>query len=189
VWVGKPARLVSYYLAGGKAPAGPCEGEDAVPFDPAKIELREADGSWKIVEGQHYLLDFAQDPAAGREMMAAIAKYGFTYVCTVGEPRAGMTYLRQRGDAAAITQAGVGQLKVTVSAGGKGLAVGPVITVRSVDEPDRTSTSLMGNPAVFSLKPGAYTVSAHVGTGAESPAQRVEVKDGAIAEVAVKAVP
>lgn len=188
-WVGKPGQLASYYLADGKAPAGPCEGEDAIAFDPAKIELKQADGTWKIVDGEHYLLDFGQNQAAGKEMMEIIAKHGFTYVCYVGRPNAGMTYLRRRGDAAATVQADVGRLKVTVSEGGKGLAVQPVITVRSADEPDRTSTALMENPALFALKPGNYTVSAHVGTGAESAPQRVEVKAGATAEVALKAGP
>ena len=187
VWVGRPGRLVSYYLADGKAPAGPCEGEDAVAFDPAKIALERADGSWKIVEGQHYLLDFAQDEAAGKEMMGLIAKYSFTYVCYVGRPQAGMTYLRRRGDAASTVQPDVGRLRVSVFEGGKGLAAGPVITVRSVDEPDRATSALMENPALFSLKPGPYTVTAHVGTGEESAPQRIEVKAGATAEVVLGA--
>jgi len=186
-WVGKPARLASYYLADGKAPAGPCECEDAIAFNPAKIELKQVAGTWKIVEGEHYILDFGQNQAAGKEMLELIAKNGFTYICYVGRPNAGMTYFRKGGDAAAPVQADGGRLKVSVVEGGKGLAVRPVITVRSADEPGRTPTALMENPALFALKPGAYTVSAHVGTGAESAPERVEVKAGATAEVTLGA--
>lgn len=94
-FVGRPDPSLEYYLVGGNAPVGAKQGEDCVSFDPAKIAVKQVSGSWKIVEGDHWILDFASNKAEADESFKIIKKYGFKYICFVGRPGASMTYFRK----------------------------------------------------------------------------------------------
>ena len=93
-FVGRPDPSLEYWLTGGRAPVGSMPGEDAIRFNPRNLQVKNIRGSWKIVEGNHYLLSFPNQREAS-EALQIIRRYGFTHLCFVGRPNASMTYLRR----------------------------------------------------------------------------------------------
>ncbi len=93
-FVGRPDPSLEYWLTGGRAPVGSMPGEDAIRFNPRNLEVKLVRGSWKIVEGSHFLLSFPNQREAS-EALGIIRRYGFTHLCFVGRPNASMTYLRR----------------------------------------------------------------------------------------------
>lgn len=93
-FVGRPDPSMQYYLVNGRSPVGTFKGEDAIPFDPSKIQVTNIGGRWKIVEGSHWILDFESSEAEARTAFGIIQKYGFNRICFVGRPNPPMTYFR-----------------------------------------------------------------------------------------------
>jgi predicted transposase YbfD/YdcC len=91
-FVGRPDPSLEYYLVDGKAPRGPFPGEDAITFNPSKIEVKQINGRWKIVEGTHWILDFANNRDEANEAFGVLRKYQFNRICFVGRPDPSMTY-------------------------------------------------------------------------------------------------
>jgi hypothetical protein len=50
-FVGRPQPSFSYLLVSGSSPVGAFSGEDCVSFSPARIEVKNIGGRWKIVDG------------------------------------------------------------------------------------------------------------------------------------------
>lgn len=94
-FVGRPDPSFKYLLVDGKAPAGSMPGEDSVSFNPNTIEVRNIEGRWKIVDGSHWLFDFAEKENEARTAHAIIRKYGFTRSCFIGRPDPSFVYLRK----------------------------------------------------------------------------------------------
>jgi len=69
--------------------------EDCVSFNPVTLEARLVNGSWKIVDGSHWLFDFGNNEEDARQAIAIIKKHGFTNSCFVGRPDPGIKYLRK----------------------------------------------------------------------------------------------
>lgn len=94
-FVGRPHPSMEFYLINGRAPEGPMAGEDAIPFNPANIEVQYVRGRWKIVESSHWIMDFDQAEVEARQALSYILRYGFRYICFVGRPGPSMTYFRK----------------------------------------------------------------------------------------------
>jgi hypothetical protein len=94
-FVGRPHPSMEFYLADGQAPEGPMAGEDTIPFNPAAVEVQYVRGRWKVVEGNHWIMDFDQAEAEARQALSYILRYGFRYICFVGRPDPSMTYFRK----------------------------------------------------------------------------------------------
>ena len=94
-FIGRPDPSMSYLLAGEEAPQGPMRGEDCIGFDPADLDVREVDGSWKLIEGSMWLMDFGNNSEEAWLTLAAIQRYGFTHQCFVGRPDPSFTYWRK----------------------------------------------------------------------------------------------
>ena len=94
-FVGRPDPSMVYYLADNAAPSGVFPGEDSLPFSLNQIEAKRVDGSWKLVDGDHSLLDFGANESEAKAAYQLIKKYGFTHICFVGRPNAPMTYFRK----------------------------------------------------------------------------------------------
>ena len=92
-FVGRPDPSFTYLLVNGRAPQGSISGEDSVSFNPNNIEVRNINGSWKIVEGSHWIFDFGGKEDEARTAFSIIRKYGFTKTCYVGRPNPSFTYL------------------------------------------------------------------------------------------------
>ena len=94
-FVGRPNRSMRYWLVNDRAPRGGFQSEDCVPFNLARTEVRRVSGSWKIVEGSHWIMDFGANRAEAEESLAIIGAYGFNRTCFVGRPNPSMTYFRR----------------------------------------------------------------------------------------------
>ena len=94
-FVGRPHPSMEFYLVDGEAPEGALAGEDCIPFDPARLEVKRVQGSWKVVEGGHWLMDFGAAQGEARQALSYVLRYGFTRMCFVGRPGPSMTYFRR----------------------------------------------------------------------------------------------
>ena len=94
-FVGRPDPSFQYLLASEKAPKGSMPGEDCVSFNPNTIQVKNINGSWKIVDGNHWMFDFGNKKAEAEKAFAIIKKYGFTRSCFVGRPDPSFLYLRK----------------------------------------------------------------------------------------------
>lgn len=91
-FVGRPAPSMEFYLVDGVAPQGSLPDEDRIAFDPATVEVRQVDGRWKLVDGDHWILDFGTSQAEARQALSYVLRYGFRWICFVGRPDPSMTY-------------------------------------------------------------------------------------------------
>jgi len=94
-FVGRPDPSMEYYLGERGTPEGEIRGEDAIAFNPARLEVKEIGGRFKIVEGRHWLMDFEGNEAEARLALAIIKRHGFTHQCYVGRPNASFKYFRK----------------------------------------------------------------------------------------------
>lgn len=85
----------TYFLSGNNAPTGKLQGEDAMGFNPSKLQVKFIQKRWKIVEGNRYLFDFGSNRNNANKALAIIKKHRFDTVCYVGRPNPGMTYLKR----------------------------------------------------------------------------------------------
>jgi len=96
-FVGRPNPNFSYQLVNGKASrVQPASGEDIIRFNPAKIEVKNVGGRWKIVEGSHWMFDFDKNKKEAEKALCIIKKYGFNAIGYVGRPKASLQYLVKR---------------------------------------------------------------------------------------------
>ncbi|MGB5987393.1 MAG: serine protease [Desulfobacterales bacterium] len=94
-FVGRPHPSMEFYLVDGESPTGALTGEDAIPMDPAKVEVQYVRGRWKLVEEDHWIMDFDQSEREARQALSYVLYYGFRYICYVGRPDPSMTYFRK----------------------------------------------------------------------------------------------
>ncbi|MEJ2040712.1 MAG: hypothetical protein P8X55_17545 [Desulfosarcinaceae bacterium] len=94
-FVGRPNPSFQYMLAHGNAPSGGIQGEDCISFNPDRIAVKNVNGRWKIVEGNHFMFDFGNKEGEAKQAFAIIKKYGFTKSCFVGRPHPSFEYLRK----------------------------------------------------------------------------------------------
>jgi hypothetical protein len=94
-FVGRPQPSFSYLLVSGSSPVGAFSGEDCVSFSPARAEVKNIGGRWKIVDGDHWLFDFGAKESEARQALAIIKKYHFNRSCFVGRPHPSFVYLRR----------------------------------------------------------------------------------------------
>lgn len=94
-FVGRPGPSFQYMLVGNSAPKGAMKGEDCVSFNPRTAQVKQISGSWKIVDGSHWMFDFGSKKSEAYESLKIIKKYGFTRSCFVGRPNPSFKYLRR----------------------------------------------------------------------------------------------
>jgi phosphohistidine phosphatase SixA len=70
--------------------------EDCVGFNPDKIQIKYIKGSWKIVDGSHWIMDFGLKSKEAAHALQIIKKYGYDQICFVGRPKPSMTYFRKK---------------------------------------------------------------------------------------------
>ena len=91
-FVGRNHASMEFYLVNGEAPQGALPDEIAMRFTPNNLEVQHIRGRWRIIEGQHWLMDFDQREDEARQALSYILRYGFHYMCFVGHPYHSMTY-------------------------------------------------------------------------------------------------
>ncbi len=73
--------------------------EDCVPFNPQTTAVRQINGRWKIVDGNHWLFDFGSSKAEADKAHRIIRHYGMNRSCFVGRPDPSFTYMLVNGNA------------------------------------------------------------------------------------------
>ena len=67
--------------------------EDCVKFEPRTAEIKQINGSWKIVDGSHWLFDFGKKGDEAKKALAIIKRYRMNQSCFVGRPDASFHYM------------------------------------------------------------------------------------------------
>lgn len=73
--------------------------DDCVSFNPATTSVANIGGTWKIVDGTHYMFDFGSNKANADQALAIIKHYKMTQSCFVGRPHPPFSYLLVQGAA------------------------------------------------------------------------------------------
>ena len=60
--------------------------EDRVSFNPDRVAAIQVSSRWKVVDGDHWLLDFDQKRTAAERAVSVIRHYGLSFLCFVGRP-------------------------------------------------------------------------------------------------------
>lgn len=94
-FMGRPDPSLEYWLMNNGSPVGSYPGEDCISFNLGNIEVVNINGSWKIVDGSHWILDFADVEEEARKSYEILQYYGFDYICFVDRPDASMIYFRR----------------------------------------------------------------------------------------------
>ncbi len=94
-FVGRPHPSFSYMKHNNQVPAGAMPGEDCIGFNTTHAEVQHINGSWKIVDGSHWLFDFGGKEGEARQALQIIKQQGCNNSCFVGRPQASFKYLRR----------------------------------------------------------------------------------------------
>jgi 2-haloacid dehalogenase len=80
--------------------------DDCLALDAKNVQVRQVAGSWKIAEGNEWVLDFGSMQANAERAKNVIVHYGFDRICFVGRPNPPMTYFTVEGHAPSGAMAG-----------------------------------------------------------------------------------
>jgi hypothetical protein len=69
--------------------------EDCVGFSSANARVRNVNGRWKIVDGNHWMFDFGADEREARRSLRVIKHYRLNKSCFVGRPGPSFTYMKR----------------------------------------------------------------------------------------------
>ena len=70
---------------------------DCVRFDPTAASIRQLNGRWKVVDGDHGLFDFGSDRSAAESALRVIRHYRLDRSCHIGRPAPAFVYMLARG--------------------------------------------------------------------------------------------
>jgi len=93
--------IVGFILLFGCFWVVPSYCEDCISFNPGNAKVSNIQGSWKIVDGSHWLFDFGSKKDEADCALGAIRAYGMNQSCFVGRPNPSFTYLLVSGRAPA----------------------------------------------------------------------------------------
>lgn len=71
----------------------PPPAEDCVTFNPQTASVAQINGSWKIVDGSHWMFDFGAEQVDARQSLAVIKRYQMNRSCFVGRPNPPFQYM------------------------------------------------------------------------------------------------
>lgn len=97
-FVGRPGPSMKYLLSGPSAvaPSGQLlSGEDCIGFDRSNLQIRFINGSYKIVDGNHWLLDFGSSLSEAQTSLNVINRHKFDEQCFVRRPNAPLIYWKK----------------------------------------------------------------------------------------------
>lgn len=66
--------------------APPCYPEDCIPFNPSTVQAKQIAGRWKVVDGDHWILDFGAKRKNAERARDIIRHYKMNRICFVGRP-------------------------------------------------------------------------------------------------------
>ena len=80
-------------------PMRPVVQEDCISFNPATTTLRNINGRWTIVDGNHLMFNFGNKKAEAIKALSIIKHYKMNQSCFVGRPDPSFSYLLVNGQA------------------------------------------------------------------------------------------
>jgi hypothetical protein len=80
--------------------------EDCISFSTANARVRNVNGSWKIVDGSHWMFDFGPKMREARKALRTIKHYRLNNSCFVGRPGSSFTYMKRGNQAPVGAMAG-----------------------------------------------------------------------------------
>lgn len=100
-FVGRPGPSFKYLLSvGDQAPSVNLLNEDCIPFNNDKVTIMRAgpQNSWKMVEGNMWMVDFgntATSATEARQALSIVKKYKFNRQCFIGRPDPSFEYWKK----------------------------------------------------------------------------------------------
>ena len=91
-FVKRPNAPMMYFKTGNHVPNSAMGGEDCIGLNPANASVGNFGGSWKVVDGPVWLLDYGSDQASANQALAVIKNYHLNRQCFVVRPHASMMY-------------------------------------------------------------------------------------------------
>jgi hypothetical protein len=91
-FVKRPNAAMMYWKTGNHVSHGSTGGQDCIGLDPMNVTVANPGGSWKVVDGANWLLDYGPDHAAADQARAVIQTYHLNRQCFVARPNAPMMY-------------------------------------------------------------------------------------------------
>ena len=73
--------------------------EDCLGFNWRNVTVKKINGRWKVVEGNHWIMDFENKKAEARHALRIIKHYRLDQMCFIGRPKPSMTYFLSHGNA------------------------------------------------------------------------------------------
>ena len=73
--------------------------EDCISFNPVTATVQQIQGSWKIVDGSHWMFDFGNKESEAKKSLNIITKYRMNQSCFVGRPNPSFQYMLASGNA------------------------------------------------------------------------------------------
>lgn len=71
--------------------------EDCIPFNPNQVMAKPVNGSWKVVQGSMWMLDFGGNMAGAQRAAWLVHRYNFNQQCFVRRPHPPMMYWKSGG--------------------------------------------------------------------------------------------
>ncbi len=92
-FIARPNAAMTYWLRGDDVPHRALRTpEDCIVVNPGNVEVRSVRGSWKVVDGSTWLLDFGANREAADDARATIRHYNLNRQCFVARPGNSMQY-------------------------------------------------------------------------------------------------
>lgn len=89
----RPNAAMTYWLRGDDVPHRSLRTpEDCIVVNPDSVNVRNVRGSWKVVDGSTWLLDFGANREAADDALAVIRHYNLNRQCFVARPGNSMQY-------------------------------------------------------------------------------------------------
>lgn len=73
--------------------------EDCISFNPRNAQRKQVNGSWKIVDGSHWMFDFGNNGQEAAQALRIIKHYRMDQSCFVGRPGPSFKYMLRKGNA------------------------------------------------------------------------------------------
>lgn len=71
--------------------------EDCISINPANVQSQLINGTWKVVDGNSWLMDFGGSQVNANKARDIIRYYGMNQMCFIGRPNAPMMYFKING--------------------------------------------------------------------------------------------
>jgi hypothetical protein len=92
-FVARPNPPMTYWRRGDHVPSLPTgTGEDCLAVNPANVQARNISGTWKVIQGAQWLLDFGSNREGAEEAVRIIQHHSLNRQCFVARPNPPMSY-------------------------------------------------------------------------------------------------